>query len=658
MHSLLELFSKPVGFFLIIMAIILITPLISERLKLPGIIGIIIGGMLIGPYGFGLIEDNDRIQFLSTIGLVYLMFSAGLEVDINQFMKVRTRALVFGFITFIFPQLMGMGLGYILGLDWLGMILLGSAFASHTLIAFPILTKLGVTRNEAVAVTTGATVLTDIGAFIVLAVVLGGKTGGGVTVGYFVQLLIMLIIFTAVIIFGLPRLGKIVFQFLKVRALEFQFVIVALFVAAFVAEVIGVHEVVGAFIAGLAVNSMLPRHSPVTNHVLFIGESFFIPVFLLYSGLITDPLTFLKSPETIVVAIGVTIVAYVSKLIAAWITAKIYKYTKSEFWTVYGLSHAQAAVTIPTLVIGLETGLFDSTLFNAAILMILLTSITSPLIVQRFAPDLQTATVDEEQIPLFGRVLVPVAAAKHSEGLVALASLLTHASKGKVLAVSVASDKGDNAPNSLIMHKGELDKLNESLHDPETHIELIPRLAVTHAQGILHTAHEENASLIMMGWRGKRTFRENVLGSVLDEVIWGSDTPVMIGKLPLPLNSMQRVMFIVPQKSVPPIVLKRMLQANLSIAQALNVPLNIFAHKSYVQILEALVVACETNHPITIDILTNQTSSEKLEEESVSSFIVLPGFGSRKRVADTLGNIPEQIAHSFDGNLAILHFDK
>src|SRR5688572_3398726 len=188
------------------MSVILVTPLLSERVRLPGIIGIIIGGMLIGPHGFGLMDDNDRIQFLSTIGLVYLMFSAGLEVDINQFMKVRARALVFGFITFIFPQLMGMGLGYILHLDWLGMILLGSAFASHTLIAFPILTKLGVTRNEAVAVTTGATVLTDIGAFIILAVVIGAKSGG-LSIGYFIQFFILLSLFTLLIIFGLPRLG-------------------------------------------------------------------------------------------------------------------------------------------------------------------------------------------------------------------------------------------------------------------------------------------------------------------------------------------------------------------------------------------------------------------------------------------------------------------
>ena len=655
---LLELFNKPVGFFLLTMTIILITPLLSERLRLPGIVGIIIGGMLIGPHGFGLMQDGDRIQFLSTIGLVYLMFSAGLEVDINQFMRVRSRALVFGMITFIFPQLMGMGLGYILGLDWLGMILLGSAFASHTLIAFPILTKFGITRNEAIAVTIGATVLTDIGAFIVLAVVLGAKSGGGFTISYFVQLLIMLAIFTGIIIFGLPRLGKLIFQKLTGRAVEFQFVIVILFIAAFGAELIGVHEVVGAFIAGLAVNSMLPRHSPVTGHVLFIGESFFIPVFLLYSGLITDPLAFLKSPQTIVVAIGVTIVAYVSKLMAAWITAKIYKYTKSEFLTVYGLSHAQAAVTIPTLVIGLEIGLFDSTLFNAAILMILLTSITSPLIVQRFAPALRTDETDDKPLPLFGRVLVPISETKQSEGLITLASLLAHASHGKVLAVSVARDMGLNHDSSFLMHKDLLGRMTESLNDPETEIELIPRMAASHAQGILYTAHEKNATLILMGWRGKRTLSENVLGSVLDEVIWGSDTPVMIGKLELPLNSMQRVVFLVPAKTVPPIVLRRMLQANIILAKALNVPLFIRADSSYMQTFEALLATTNSDHSIELEMLKDHLKPEKLEHEAVSSFIVIPGFGSRKRVADTLGQMPEHLAKSFDGNLAILHFDK
>lgn len=655
---MLELFDKPVGFFLLIMAMILITPLLSERVRLPGIVGIIVGGMLIGPHGFGLVDDSDRIQFLATIGLVYLMFSAGLEVDLPQFMRVRSRALLFGFITFLVPQIMGMGLGYILGLDWLGIILLGSAFASHTLIAFPILTKLGVTRNEAVAVTTGATVLTDIAAFIVLAVVLGAKSGDGISLGYFVQLLVLLSIFTAAIVIGLPRLGKILFQKLTGRAVEFQFVIVALFVAAFMAEVIGVHEVVGAFLAGLAVNSMLPRHSPVIGHVLFIGESFFIPIFLLHSGLITDPLSFLDNPRTVIVALGVSIVAYLSKLIAAWVTARIYKYSNAEFWTVYGLSHAQAAVTIPTLVIGLQTGLFDSTLFNAAILMILLTSITSPLIVQRFAPNLQTAKTEDDQIPLFARILVPIANQKRAADLLSLASLLAHTSKGEVLAVSVARDIGPDQEKVFRYHRDLLDRVHETLGDPETEIELIPRIDGSHAQGILHTSHERDVSLIMMGWRGKRTFRENVLGSVLDEVVWGSDTPVIVANLDVSLNSMERVLFLVPPKVIPLIVLRRMLEANITLAKSLNIPLEIRADKSYLKPIDALLAKLSPEPSVSIETLDHPLKPSLLEKESISSFVVIPGFGSRKRVADTLGNLPEQLAEAFDGNVAILHFDE
>jgi hypothetical protein len=226
------------------------------------------------------------------------------------------------------------------------------------------------------------------------------------------------------------------------------------------------------------------------------------------------------------------------------------------------------------------------------------------------------------------------------------------------LAVSVAQAKGPNESNSLMMHKELLGKVSENLYDPETELELIPRLAATHAQGILHTAHEENASLIVMGWRGKRTFRESVLGSVLDEVIWGSDTPVVAGKISLPLNSMQRVIFIVPAKAVPPIALRRMLEANLAIAKALNTPLHVHADKSYLQTFDALFAIMDIDQEVKLDALRDQLKPEKLEFDALSNFIILPGFGSRKRVADTLGNLPEQLAAAFDGNLVILHFDK
>jgi nucleotide-binding universal stress UspA family protein len=305
----------------------------------------------------------------------------------------------------------------------------------------------------------------------------------------------------------------------------------------------------------------------------------------------------------------------------------------------------------------LNTGLFDSTLFNAAILMILLTSITSPLLVQRFARDLQIGTADEKPSPLFSRILVPIIDPRAQEQLIALGALLAKVNEGRVLVVSVAQAQSEQEKH-FASHRDLLGRVYDVIQDPESEIELIPRLAATHAQGILFTEQEQDASLILMGWRGKRTLRESVLGSVLDEVIWGSDTPVMIGKLSVPLNGTQRVIFIIPPKVIPPIGLRRMLEANVTLAKALNVPLTVRTDASYLKSVQDLMPVIDNNYPVTVEAPKDQLTPTMLEHESISSFIVVPGFGSRKRVADTLGNLPEHLAASFDGNLAVLHFDQ
>ena len=649
-------FQEPIVFFLVIMAIILVAPILSEKVRLPGIIGIILGGMLIGPNGFNLLAANDRMEFLSTIGLVYLMFSAGLEVDFHQFMRVRKRALVFGLLTFLFPQGLGMLLGWLLGLPWLGMILLGSAFASHTLIAFPILNRLGVTRNEAVVVTAGATILTAIGAFIILAIVLGSQNGE-LEVFYFIKLFILLILFTLVVFLVMPRVGKWFFARFSGRTVEFQFVLVVLFVAALGAKLIGVHEVVGAFLAGLAINATLPRHSPVSGHVLFMGESFFIPLFLLYSGMITDPLTLIRNPESILTAVGILIVAYGSKFLAALAAARIFHYSRAELMTVFGLSHAQAAVTIPTMVIGLQVGLFDTNLFNAAILMILITSITSPLLVQRFAPSLVQAKEEVKQFPLFHRILVPIANPDTQENLLTLASLLASTSKGKVLAVNVARDEHGNDA-AITQQKQLLEKVPELIDDPDSEVELIPRLSSSYAKGILHTSSEKEATLILMGWRGKRNLEQNILGSVLDEVIWGSDLPVMVGKLNHPVLGMRRVLLLLPAKAIAPEVVRRIVEANVILAKTLNVQLGILADKSFLPQVQEILDDLELDPPCQVEQMIGSLRIDDLHKTAESDLLVIPGFGSRQRFLANIGNLPERLANSFDGNILLLHFDR
>jgi len=651
---LITTLDEPVAIFLTIMAVILITPILSERIRLPGIVGIILGGMLVGPHGVNLLRIDGPIEFLATAGLVYLMFSAGLEVDIHLFKRVRTRALIFGVLTYMIPQLLGMGLGRLLGLSWLGSLLLGSAFSSHTLIAFPIVTRLGVARNEAVAVTAGATVLTDISAFLVLAVVLGVNSQS-LEASFFIQLIGLLAVYTVLLLFGLPRLGKFFFRRFTGRAVEFQFVLVILFVSALIAMKIGVHEVVGAFLAGLAINATLPHRSPVIGHVLFMGESLFIPIFLLYSGMLTNPLVFLDGWNVVLIGIGVTVVAYVSKFVAAWITARIFKYSRAEFWTAFGLSHAQAAVTIPTLVIGLNIGLFSTELFNAAILMILFTSITSPLVVQRFAPALADHHPEEEPSPLFSRVLVPIANPQTQENLVTLGGLLASAQKGKLMVVHVARE-GNGHTVSAQYQREILGKVPDILNDPDIDLQLIPRVDQSYAKGILRSSVEHDASIILLGWRGKATLQQSLMGTVLDEVIWGTSRPVLVGKLSSPINSMQRVVVVIPSNSLQPVTLRRTLEVVAALSNAVNVPALVLVDGIYEEKIFGMVEHLQSDQPIEVTPIKGNMLRRVLEIVGEADMIVVPSSGSRKHFLTNLGDLPERLTQTAAGNVMVLHY--
>jgi Kef-type K+ transport system membrane component KefB/nucleotide-binding universal stress UspA family protein len=650
-----EIFAEPVGIFLIIIAVVLVTPLLSERVRLPGIVGIILGGMLIGEHGFQLLHEGSEIEFLAAIGLLYLMFTAGMEVDLEQFNRVKGRAAVFGAITFLCPQLLGMLLGWALGMSWLGAVLLGSAFASHTLIAFPILSRLGMTRNEAVSITVGATVLTDIAAFVVLAVVLGVQDGD-LRVGYFVRLLLLLALFTLLLLWGLPRLGKIFFRRFSGRAIEFQFILLALFLAAVVAVQIGVHEVVGAFLAGLAVNAILPQKSPVASHVLFLGESFFIPVFLLYSGMITDPLAFLMDIQTVYIAIGVTAVAYVSKFAASWLAAKLYKYTREEFFTVFGLSHAQAAVTIPTLLVGVETGLFSDRLFNAAILMILLTTITSSLITEHHGKHLKISAEERKDYPFFSRMLVPIANPQTQEHLVTLANILARTNSGKLLALYIARNMHGQI-FGLEQQEQLLGRVTDLLDDPNADVDLLFRIETSIANGIVHAAIEQQATAIVMGWRGKPAFRQRVFGTILDEVVWGAQVPVMVGRFNTPINGVRRLVLVLLPGSLPTGSVSRTLDVLEAMADAVNVPSLILADGQYRERVRAYYARKGLDDtPVEVAPLGRNALQSIASQVDNQDMLIIPTLGSRNRYLGSLKRLPEELASRIPGNTLIIHY--
>lgn len=637
-----------------IMAVLLITPLISEWIRLPGIVGLILGGMLIGPYGLNWLQPNSSIEMLSTIGLLYLMFSAGLEVDLHLFKRVRNRALIFGFLTYSIPQLMGMALGRYLGMNWLGAALLGSAFSSHTLIAFPILTRLGIVRNEAVSVTVGATVFTDITAFLVLAMVLSLQ-GGDFSPNYLLRLFSELGILAILVLWGLPRLGKIFFRRFRGRAIEFQFVLVVLFVTALLTEKIGVHAVVGAFLAGLAINSTLPRQSAITSRVLFVGESLFIPIFLVHSGMITNPGAFLTNRDTILIGLGVSLVAYTSKFAAAWLAARLFKYSTAEMWAIWGLSQAQAAVTIPTLVIGLQIELFTDTLFNAAIMMIVFTSVTSPLLVQHYGRLIKPTEPPKDRRNIFERVMVSIANPETQEHLIALASLLAHNRNGIMLALNVAQESNDHAIN-LDKQRELLDRVPKLLSDPEAAIELARRIDIAPARGILRAAIELDASLIVMGWRGRPSMRQNILGSLLDEVVWKADVPVLVGRITTPISAIQRVILVIPQEVLATGLVNLTVDLALTMAQALNVPLLVLVRPSKIETISRALKNLKLDQPYRVSELEGEAVRAISQKANHQDLILVTELGAIKRFQRSLGSIPERLTKATQSSIVFVHY--
>lgn len=608
-----------------------------------------------------MLSTGRTIELLSTVGLIYLMFSAGLEIDLNQFNQVRNKSMLFGALTFIIPEVSGIGLGRLIGLDWGGSVLLGSVYASHTLVAFPLLSRLGILRNEAVSVTIGATVFTDVLALLILAIVAGAHggqnatvEGGELSLTTLIQLVMLMTGYAVIILFGLPRLGKIFFRNFTGRSVEFQFVLVSLFVATILADLIGMHAIVGAFLAGLAINSTLPPRSSVAGQVLFLGESFFIPIFLMFIGMMLDPAAIFSNPETILIGLALTLAVYATKYLAAWIASRINAYSRDERMTMWGLSQAQAAATLATVMVGVNVGLFPRTVFNGAILMVLFTVISSSLITQRFGARLRPHAITVAVQPLFNRILVPIAHPQHHIHLIALAGILARWGKGVLYPVHIAQEVQGRVEGRE--HQRQLLE-DPILKDPQTDIYPIGRVDTSVPRGILRTAIENDASLIVMGWHGQAsTVREAVFGSVQDEVMWSAQVPVVVGRLTTPINAVERVVLIVPHHSLDPESVSRTLEMVTAIAQAVNVPLKILAAGEYMEPLQEGLRLLANGHPYDFSPLGDNVLREVDTKVNGHDLLAVTTVGSSNRFRFSLGDLPEQIAALRESSIMVIRY--
>ncbi|MBE9060637.1 cation:proton antiporter [cf. Phormidesmis sp. LEGE 11477] len=570
--SAMETLRSPIATFVLLLAIALIIPPIFERLKLPGLVGLIAAGIVFGSSALGWLDPaSETMKLLSEIGKIYLMFVAGLEIDLALFQKTRNRSLTFGTLTFIIPFVSGLVLGLGFGFGWLAAVLIGSLLASHTLLAYPIIQRLGVVSDEAVTITVGATIVTDITALIVLAVCLG-ISKDNFTAVKLVGLLGSLGLYTVAVLWGLKRLAVSFFRSTgKDEGNQFLFVMLSVFLAAVVAQMIGVEGIIGAFLAGLAINSVI-GDGAVKEKTEFLGSVLFIPMFFINMGLLLDLAALRSLFEFIQLPLFIVLTLLGSKLLASLITKWCFGYSWIQTWTMWSLSIPQVAATLAAALVGYQANIINAQVFNSVILLMLVTAILGPLVTAQTARRLSIQATSEDVAPLswlpvpdggaksvesvnfddrdIYAVIVPVYNPRTELRLLELAAIIAQYERGKVVALAVAiAQKQMDSPQltRAIAHSRRRLEAAKAIHELwSVPLETALRLDYGVSQAICLFSREQSANLIVLGMGRPPKFKASLLnapvistpllqmssiGRVHDAVLWSAHCPVVVARL-------------------------------------------------------------------------------------------------------------------------------
>ena len=541
--------SNPVLIFATVMLIVLLAPMLFRRLGVPGLVGLIVAGAVVGPNAIGLLERGDTFELLGTVGLLYLMFTAGLSMDLNQFAQQKGRSFVFGLISFLLPQLLALAAGFYL-MDWdlMTALLVGAVVGSHTLLAYPIAERLGIAKNPAVTMTMGGTMVTDLVSLLILAIVsalVSGESGWG----FWIQFAVLVGGYGAVIFLALPRLGRAFFQGSDRQAdMEFVFLLAVVFVAAYTAELVYLAPIIGAFMTGIALNRLVPERSALMLRIKFVGDALFIPFFLISVGMLVDASVLVQGVEVWILATLLTAMVWGGKYLAAQAVQWIYGYSSTERWVIFGLSTPQAAATLAVTLIGFEMGLFSEALVNAVILLILATSILGPSLVETYGRELalqaERAAYNPTDVPQ--RIMVPLSNPESANNLMDVAVLLrADTSEEPIYPTTVVRD-GPHAEGDVA--RGEAMLSNAVLHAAASDVPVMPSTRIDHnaVNGMVRSIREERISTVVIGWHGQSTAREYIFGSVLDQLLEHTHQMIIVSRFVHPMNTHTRMVLAVP----------------------------------------------------------------------------------------------------------------
>ncbi len=539
--------SGPAFGFTVVGLVIVFGPLVAERLRLPGLLGLLMFGALIGPNMLGVLPRFVGLQAVGSIGVLYLIFLAGLQLDLESFVRYRVISGGFGLLTAFIPMALGTGAALLLDIDLRPAVLIGSFWASFTLIAYPTVARFGLTKTRPVAAIVGASAITDGISLVVLALIVGAETGDtngarlviDIAIGFGVLGVYCFIVVPAVARWFFTGLGQ-------ERTLRYMLVFIGLTSSAVVAELVGVEPLIGAFFVGVGLNRFVPNASPLMGVTDFFGNAFFIPTFLVSVGLLFDPEVMFRW-STIRLAIGFVAALIVGKVIAAWLTGRIFGLERAEVGLLFSMSVAQAAATLAATVIGFDIDLYGSDVVNAVMVVVAVSLVVTSIGTNHYAPRIPPPIDDRRRAG--ETILVPVLG--EFDGLADVLSL------GRDLAVPAGGLVQPLVPVTSPKREDILDgrakqaEVDQVLRELGGDAETMLRVDRSVSTGLNQTAIEIDASLLLLGWPGPDDIRAWVVGATYTEIVAATSVPVAVAALHPDTDRGRLVLYSVARELAP-----------------------------------------------------------------------------------------------------------
>ncbi len=554
--------TDPVLIFSLVLLFILFAPLIFDKLHIPHIVGLILAGVIFGPNGIGLLDNDSSFHLFGQVGMLYIMFIAGVDMDMNDFNHNRNKSIVFGLYTFIIPMVLGIVTGiYLLRFSLPSSIVLASMFASNTLLAYPIVTRYGVSDNRSVPITVGATMISMLLSLLTLAVVLE-VVKGDMTYMFWLKFITSLVLYGFIVMWVFPALARWFFKHYADNILQYIFVLALVLLSSFLAHLAGVEYIIGAFLAGISLNRLIPKRSPLMNRINFVGNAIFIPFFLISVGMIVNLRMIFSGYETILIALVMTIMATVSKYLAAQATRLTYRMSRAEGDMMFGLSNAKAAYSLAAVMLGYNTivgisasgspiRLLTEEVLNGTVIMILITCIISSVVTEnaskRIAVAEDAVKSKKSDYRPEKRILIPVSNNEKLEKLMELAVILNDSKyKQPMYALNVVDynsvdDKSSAGSDKLLERAAYLGASSDNK------VKKIKRYDLNVASGIINVVREKNISEVVMGISPKVTIADNFFGTLTEKVLDGVNRMIYILSSCQPLGTIHKVVVVAPK---------------------------------------------------------------------------------------------------------------